>query len=60
MRVLAVAAAPRGTRPRERLDEADVAGGFVFLGLQGMIDPPRAEAIEAVARLPATPASRSR
>jgi len=29
-------------------DHEDVAGGLRFLGLQGMIDPPRAEAIEAV------------
>ena len=27
-----------------------VAGGLTFLGLQGMIDPPRAEAVRAVAR----------
>ncbi|MCU0917646.1 MAG: cation-transporting P-type ATPase [Planctomycetes bacterium] len=31
-----------------RLSEKDVAGGFTLLGLQGMIDPPRAEAIRAV------------
>ncbi len=34
---------------RERLAEEDVAGGFTLLGLQGMIDPPRTEAIRAVA-----------
>jgi Ca2+-transporting ATPase len=28
----------------------DVAAGMIFLGLQGMIDPPRAEAIEAIAQ----------
>jgi Ca2+-transporting ATPase len=28
---------------------ADVAGGMLFLGLQAMIDPPRPEAVEAVA-----------
>jgi magnesium-transporting ATPase (P-type) len=47
MRVLAVAA----RRPRQsldRLDEADIGGGFVLLGLHGMIDPPRPEAVEAV------------
>ncbi|MFZ1415386.1 MAG: HAD-IC family P-type ATPase [Defluviicoccus sp.] len=48
MRVLAFATVePPG--PLERLVEADVAGGLSFLGLQGMIDPPREEAIEAVA-----------
>ncbi|MBU1229445.1 MAG: cation-transporting P-type ATPase [Proteobacteria bacterium] len=52
LRVLAFA---RGERPAGRegqgdLEHADVAGGLVFLGLQGMIDPPRAEAVAAVAR----------
>ena len=47
MRVLAFAAR-RPDHDLERLDESDVEGGFVFLGLQGMIDPPRSEAIEAV------------
>ncbi|MCX6980722.1 MAG: cation-transporting P-type ATPase [Verrucomicrobia bacterium] len=32
----------------ERLDHRDVSGGMTFLGLQGMIDPPRPEAIAAV------------
>ncbi|MEN6475963.1 MAG: cation-transporting P-type ATPase [Syntrophaceae bacterium] len=32
----------------DRLHHKDIAGGMVFLGLQGMIDPPRAEAIKAV------------
>jgi len=31
-----------------RLDHDDVAGGLTFLGLQGMIDPPRPEAVAAV------------
>ncbi|MBA4068077.1 MAG: hypothetical protein C0501_31115 [Isosphaera sp.] len=31
------------------VSHADVAGGLAFLGLQGMIDPPRPEAIRAVA-----------
>jgi magnesium-transporting ATPase (P-type) len=47
MRVLAIAAR-RPDRPLDGLDEAEVEGGFVFLGLQGMIDPPRPEAVEAV------------
>jgi Ca2+-transporting ATPase len=33
---------------RNTLEAGDVAGGLVFLGLQGMIDPPRPEAIPAV------------
>jgi Ca2+-transporting ATPase len=47
LRVLAFARKrmPAGTA---RLTHADVAGGLTFLGLQGMIDPPRPEAIEAV------------
>ncbi len=32
----------------DNLAMSDVEGGLVFLGLQGMIDPPRQEAIEAV------------
>jgi Ca2+-transporting ATPase len=48
MRVLAFAAL-EPAQPLERLEESDVAGGLSFLGLQGMIDPPREEAIEAVA-----------
>ena len=47
MRVLAFAAR-RPSTPLERLDEADVASGFALLGLQGMVDPPREEAVEAV------------
>ncbi len=33
---------------QERVTHADVSGGLVFLGLQAMIDPPRAEAIAAI------------
>jgi cation-transporting ATPase F len=47
LRVLLMArtALPAG---RSSLDPSDVAGRLVFLGLQGMIDPPRPEAIAAV------------
>lgn len=47
MRVLAVAgkSAPAG---QPHLPMADIAGDFVLLGLQGMIDPPRPEVIEAI------------
>jgi Ca2+-transporting ATPase len=48
MRVLALAAR-RPAREISELTEDDVEGGLVLLGLQGMIDPPRPEAIEAVA-----------
>jgi Ca2+-transporting ATPase len=34
---------------QESLEHHHVRGGLTFLGLQGMIDPPRAEAIKAVA-----------
>ena len=47
MRVLAFAMGrlPAGS---SSLSEQDVEGGLRFLGLQGMIDPPRPEAVEAV------------
>jgi len=49
LRVLAMAR--RATHPgHERLEHEHVGQGLTFLGLQGMIDPPRAEAIRAVAR----------
>ena len=48
MRVLALAAR-RPEQDLPRLSEEDVEGGLVLLGLQGMIDPPRPEAVEAVA-----------
>jgi Ca2+-transporting ATPase len=47
MRVLAMAAKP-WNEGNDELTEEDVASGFTFLGLIGMIDPPRAEAIEAI------------
>lgn len=49
LRVLAAArlgAADTGTDP---LDHATVGGGLVMLGLTGIVDPPRPEAIEAIA-----------
>ena len=48
LRVLAFA---RGARPdgTDHLGHKDVAGGLTFLGLQAMMDPPRPEAIAAVA-----------
>ncbi|MCA3006222.1 MAG: HAD-IC family P-type ATPase [Phycisphaerales bacterium] len=46
MRVLGFAAKPAGTA--REVTVADTAGGYTLLGLQGMIDPPRPEAIEAI------------
>lgn len=48
LRVLAFA---RGELPQERaaLEHAEIAEGLSFLGLQGMIDPPRPEAVLAIA-----------
>ena len=48
LRVLAFARKP--ARSLTELTEDDAQGGFELLGLQGMIDPPREEAIEAVQR----------
>ncbi|WP_437625854.1 cation-translocating P-type ATPase [Sorangium sp. So ce1151] len=47
MRVLAAAARPFG-RDAASLDEEHLAEGFELLGLEGMIDPPRPEAIDAI------------
>jgi len=49
LRTLALAFRPTGDDHRE-LGFADVDGGLTLLGLVGIIDPPRREAIEAVAR----------
>ena len=46
-RVLAVATRAMPGRPA-RLDMAEIDGGLVFLGLLGLIDPPRPEAVAAV------------
>ncbi|TVQ16448.1 MAG: cation-transporting P-type ATPase [Leptolyngbya sp. DLM2.Bin15] len=45
LRVLSFAYKPASG---ETLDHDDIQTGLIFLGLQGMIDPPRAEAIAAV------------
>ncbi len=46
LRVLALAERPEAG---ERIDAAALEGGLTFLGLLGLIDPPRPEAIAAVA-----------
>ncbi len=47
LRVLAFARTSLQEEAR-RLDHRDISAGMIFLGLQGMIDPARAEAVEAV------------
>ncbi len=49
LRVLAFA---RASIPadKDRIDHKDITESLTFLGLQGMIDPPRKEVIEAIAR----------
>ncbi|MGV9824090.1 cation-transporting P-type ATPase [Gordonia sp. NPDC003429] len=47
LRVLAAAARPAPSA--QSLDFDDVADGFTFLGLAGIVDPPRPEAVTAIA-----------
>lgn len=47
LRVLALAKKP-SARSKSALDHADIKQDLVFLGLQGMIDPPRPEAMQAI------------
>lgn len=47
LRVLAFAR-KAGPEEKTKIEHKDVGEGLTFLGLQGMIDPPRNEAIEAV------------
>ncbi len=49
LRVLAFARLNVGAA-KERIDHGDITDSLTFLGLQGMLDPPRKEAIEAVSR----------
>ena len=49
LRVLALAQ-KRAAHAQPELDFSDVEGGFELLGLAGMIDPPREDAIAAMAR----------
>lgn len=49
LRVLAFARGSISSQ-KDRIDHGDIIESLTFLGLQGMIDPPRKEAIEAVRR----------
>ncbi len=49
LRVLAFARGSISSQ-KDRIDHSDITETLTFLGLQGMIDPPRKEAIEAVRR----------
>jgi magnesium-transporting ATPase (P-type) len=48
MRVLAVAQKIRGNTENAELQPSEAENDFQFVGLLGMIDPPRVEAIEAI------------
>jgi len=48
LRVLAFARVSQGLSSSAALEHDDVARGLTFLGLQGMMDPPRPEAVAAV------------
>lgn len=48
MRVLAVARKVWMNHDRNEIENQDIQSGFEFVGLVGMIDPPRTEAIEAI------------
>ncbi|HEY9761858.1 MAG TPA: cation-transporting P-type ATPase [Trichocoleus sp.] len=49
LRVLALAYKQvRNPQPSPSIDHPDIESSLIFLGLQGMIDPPRSEAIAAV------------
>ena len=50
LRMLAAAYKPDSRSNQEPLDHTDVESGLVFLGLAGIMDPPRPEAIEAIAQ----------
>ncbi|MFA5145186.1 MAG: cation-transporting P-type ATPase [Candidatus Omnitrophota bacterium] len=49
LRVLAFARGSISSQ-KDRIDHGDITESLTFLGLQGMIDPPREEAIDAVRR----------
>ncbi|MBV2131269.1 cation-transporting P-type ATPase [Pseudomonas sp. MAP12] len=48
LRMIGLAMRPLGA-PQAQLDYADLEGDFILLGLVGMLDPPREEAIAAIA-----------
>ena len=48
LRVLALAKKPVPDISKNSVDHSDIESGLIFLGLQGMIDPPRESAIQAV------------
>jgi Ca2+-transporting ATPase len=48
LRVLAAAYRPLGNDPLTTIDHDSIEDDLVFIGLYGMIDPPRPEAIEAI------------